>query len=64
VVAKLMGHSSTRMVDLVYGKLNEENYRTAAGRLPSLDLPEPGSRCGAKGENPETREKVGGYRRH
>jgi hypothetical protein len=44
VVAKLMGHSSTRMVDLVYGRLNEENYRTAAGRLPSLDLPEPGSK--------------------
>ncbi len=48
VVAKLMGHSSTRMVDLVYGKLNEENYRTAARRLPSLDLPEPGSKWVAK----------------
>jgi hypothetical protein len=41
VVAKLMGHSSTRMVDLVYGRLNEENYIRAAARLPAFEMPEP-----------------------
>ena len=39
VVARLLGHSSTRMVDLVYGKLNDENYKTAVARLPALALP-------------------------
>jgi integrase len=60
VVAKLVGHSSTRMMDLVYGRLNEENYRTTAGRLPSLEFPERGSKWVANpariGEPGERRE--------
>ena len=34
VVAQLMGHSSTRMVDLVYGKLDAGTLARAIGRLP------------------------------
>jgi hypothetical protein len=34
VVAAMMGHSSTAMVDLVYGKLDEASYRRAIARLP------------------------------
>ncbi len=33
-VAQLMGHSSTRMVDLVYGKLDGATLARAIGRLP------------------------------
>lgn len=35
VVAKLLGHTSTRMVDLVYGRLAGENLVTAVTTLPS-----------------------------
>ena len=34
VVAAMMGHSSTAMVDRVYGKLDEATYRRAIARLP------------------------------
>jgi hypothetical protein len=34
VVAAMMGHSSTAMVDRVYGKLDEASYRRAIARLP------------------------------
>ena len=30
----MMGHSSTAMVDRVYGKLDEASYRRAIARLP------------------------------
>ena len=33
-VAHLLEHSSTRMVDLVYGRLNAESYRAAIAQLP------------------------------
>ena len=36
VVAKLLGHSSTRMMDLVYGLLADENLVAATKRLPSV----------------------------
>ncbi len=36
VVAHLMGHSSTRMVELVYGKLSDETYRDAVAAMPRL----------------------------
>jgi integrase len=48
VVAKLMSHASTRMVDLVYGRSNEQNYIEAAARLPSFSMPEPVSGSGSK----------------
>lgn len=35
-VAHLMGHSSTRMVELVYGRLSEETYRGAVAQMPRL----------------------------
>ena len=35
-VADLMGHSSTRMVDLVYGKLTPATYKAAVANLPDL----------------------------
>ena len=34
VVAAMMGHSSTAMVDRVYGRLDEATYRRAIARLP------------------------------
>ena len=33
-VAKLMGHSTTRMVELVYAQLHADNYKDAIARLP------------------------------
>ena len=36
VVAKLLGHSTTRMVELVYGHLSPNEYQTAIGDLPRL----------------------------
>jgi integrase len=36
-VAHLLGHSSTRMVEMVYGRLNEQTYRTAIAALPGCD---------------------------
>ncbi len=34
VVAKLLGHSSTAMVEQVYGHLGDDNYRRAVDKLP------------------------------
>jgi len=36
VVAKLMGHTSTRMVELVYGHLSSKEYRAAVEVLPKF----------------------------
>lgn len=36
-VAHLLGHSSTRMVELVYGKLNAATYQAAVATLPACD---------------------------
>jgi integrase len=38
VVAKLLGHSSTRMVDLVYGRLTDENLVAATKALPKVSF--------------------------
>lgn len=38
VVARLLGHTSTRMVEKVYGHLSDENYTAAIGALPRLGL--------------------------
>jgi integrase len=35
-VSKLMGHSSTRMVEKVYGKLTRENMQAAIARVPAF----------------------------
>lgn len=35
-VAHLMGHSSTRMVELVYGRLSNETYQDAVAAMPRL----------------------------
>ncbi len=35
-VAHLLGHSSTRMVELVYGRLSETTYRRAIAAMPKL----------------------------
>ncbi|CAN5902815.1 hypothetical protein BH11MYX3_BH11MYX3_15920 [soil metagenome] len=34
VIANLMGHTSTRMVDLVYGRVGPNDYEAAIARLP------------------------------
>jgi integrase len=39
-VSKLMGHSSTRMVERVYGKLTRENMQAALARVPQLGVPQ------------------------
>jgi integrase len=38
VVARLLGHTSTRMVEKVYGHLSDANYAEAIGALPRLKL--------------------------
>lgn len=35
-VAHLLGHSSTRMVELVYGRLSDETYQRAVATMPRL----------------------------
>ena len=37
VVAKLMGHTSTEMVERVYGQLTDDNYRDAIAKLLPFD---------------------------
>jgi len=37
-VAKLLGHTSSKMVELVYGRLNDETYVSAIASLPRLKL--------------------------
>lgn len=34
--SKLMGHSTTRMVDMVYGQLSQDTYRDAVATLPVM----------------------------
>jgi len=36
VVARLLGHSSSTMVETVYGQLGNQNFRDAADKLPAL----------------------------
>jgi integrase len=38
-VARLLGHKSTRMVDLVYGKLSDATLAAAVQKLPALTIP-------------------------
>lgn len=38
VVARLLGHSSTKMVDLVYGQLDRSTLAEAVANLPRLDV--------------------------
>lgn len=38
-VAHLMGHSSTRMLEKVYGRLSDQNYEEAIAALPLLGAP-------------------------
>jgi hypothetical protein len=40
VVAQLLGHSSTRMVELVYGRLNEATLQRAVAKLPDIMEPQ------------------------
>lgn len=40
-VATLMGHSSTRMVEKVYGRLSQENLDDAIAAVPAMQLPKP-----------------------
>lgn len=35
-VAKLLGHSTTRMVELVYRHLTDDTYRNAVAKMPPL----------------------------
>lgn len=37
-VSKLMGHSSTRMVEKVYGKLTRENMQAAIAKVPAFQV--------------------------
>ena len=57
-VAKLMGHTSSRMVELVYGHLNDIAYVNAVKVLPALPMPpKPGSQWVADASSfPETSE--------
>ena len=39
VIARLMGHSSTRMVDRVYGRLDDYTLAVALGKLGDIEMP-------------------------
>lgn len=41
VVAQLLGHTTARMVELVYGRLNEKVMRSAIAKLPDAGLEHP-----------------------
>jgi len=43
VVARMMGHSSTKMVDTIYGQLGDASFEVAAGKFPEMTLPPTGS---------------------
>ena len=34
VVAKMMGHSTTKMVDTIYGQLGDKTFEAAAQKFP------------------------------
>lgn len=57
IVAELLGHSTTRMVDLVYGRIDDATKRAAIMRLPGCDagvsngMPQPGV-VGTTGHTP------------
>ncbi len=53
VVARLMGHSSTRMVDLVYGQLAPETYTAAMRAFPAIAV--------TAAAPPEPEEGTGGF---
>jgi hypothetical protein len=40
-ISRLLGHKSTRMVDLVYGRLADETLAAAVARLPVTRMPSP-----------------------
>jgi len=52
VVSRLLGHKSTRMVDLVYGQLSDATLAAAIGRLPGCDagVPPAGPTRGGGGD--------------
>jgi hypothetical protein len=43
-IANLMGHTSTRMVDLVYGRVGPSDYEAAIARLPGGSKRTPATR--------------------
>jgi integrase len=59
IVARLLGHSTTRMVDLVYGQIDDATLSAAIMRLPGCDagvsnrLPQSGT-TGTTGHSPST----------
>jgi integrase len=66
VVAKLMGHSTSRMVELVYGQLTGDTYRNAVALLPAGDtsviksaaeLPTAAYACESRGGDSSTGER-------
>ena len=61
VVARMMGHSSTKMVDTIYGQLGDPSFEVAAGKFPAMSLPPAGSASVA--ERARTRRTRGAGRR-
>ena len=39
VVARMMGHSSTQMIERVYGHLSSKEYKAAVAVLPGMEAP-------------------------
>jgi len=63
VVAKLLDHSSTRMVDLAYGRLTDQNFVRAAAKPPSVPAPPAGSTSVAAAGHLPGREGLVGLER-
>jgi hypothetical protein len=51
VVATLLGHSSTRMVEKVYGRLDQATLNAAISRLPGANAPQPTATAGVTADS-------------
>jgi integrase len=59
VVARLLGHTTSRMVELVYGHLNNEAFKRAVATLPAMPKrpEEPGSKWVVEKDAPERKRR-------
>ena len=64
VLARLMGHSSTRMVDKVYGRLDDNTLATAMGKLSGFQMPAVPSSVCINEDRVEEAVMVAGQRAH
>ncbi len=64
VVAKMMGHSTTKMVDTIYGQLGDKTFEAAAEKFPEIILPELQEAGSASVAEPAPSERTRRTQRH